>query len=73
MEETQKPKLLQELPEVDIVVTMGCGVQCPYLPCRERQDWGLEDPTGESDDAFYRVMDQIEEKIQKLKQQIQIK
>ncbi|MCH4193697.1 MAG: arsenate reductase ArsC [Butyrivibrio sp.] len=73
MEETQKPKLLQELPEVDIVVTMGCGVQCPYLPCRERQDWGLEDPTGESDDVFYRVMDQIEEKIQKLKQQIQIK
>ena len=73
MEETQKPKLLQELPEVDIVVTMGCGVQCPYLPCRERQDWGLEDPTGESDDAFYRVMDQIEEKIQKLKHQIQIK
>lgn len=73
MEETQRPKLLQELPEVDIVVTMGCGVQCPYLPCRERQDWGLEDPTGESDDAFYRVMDQIEEKIQKLKQQIQIK
>ena len=73
MEETQKPKLLQELPEVDIVVTMGCGVQCPYLPCRERQDWGLEDPTGESDDAFYRVMDPIEEKIQKLKQQIQIK
>lgn len=73
MEETQRPKLLQKLPEVDIVVTMGCGVQCPYLPCRERQDWGLEDPTGESDDAFYRVMDQIEEKIQKLKQQIQIK
>ena len=73
MEETQRPKLLQKLPEVDIVVTMGCGVQCPYLPCRGRQDWGLEDPTGESDDAFYRVMDQIEEKIQKLKQQIQIK
>ena len=73
MEETQKPKLIQELPEIDIVVTMGCGVQCPYLPCTERQDWGLEDPTGESDDVFYRVMDQIEEKIQKLKQQIQIK
>ena len=71
MEETQKPKLLQELPEVDIVVTMGCGVQCPYLPCRERQDWGLEDPTGKGDEAFGLVIDIIERNILALKASLQ--
>ena len=36
MEETQHSKLLSELPEIDIVVTMGCNVQCPMLPCSHR-------------------------------------
>jgi arsenate reductase len=40
MTANQYPKLLSELPPVDIVVTMGCGVQCPYLPCKQREDWG---------------------------------
>lgn len=46
MELTQRSKLITELPPVDIVVTMGCNVNCPHLPCRHREDWGLEDPTG---------------------------
>lgn len=50
MTEDQHPKLLSELPPVDIVVTMGCGVQCPYLPCKHREDWGLDDPTGKTED-----------------------
>lgn len=54
MEKTQYSKLLAELPSVDVVVTMGCGVQCPMLPCRRREDWGLEDPTGKEDAAFSR-------------------
>lgn len=43
MEETQHPKLLEDIPPVDIVITMGCNVECPYLPCRHREDWGLDD------------------------------
>ena len=59
----QHPKLLSELPLVDIVVTMGCGVQCPYLPCKHREDWGLDDPTGKAEDEFIRTAKIIEEKI----------
>ena len=42
-----RPKCLCELPtHVDWLVTMGCGVACPALPCTHREDWGLEDPMG---------------------------
>lgn len=40
MEETQSSKLLSELPQVDIVITMGCNVNCPVIPCKYREDWG---------------------------------
>ena len=70
MEATQYSKLLSELPEIDIAVTMGCNVHCPYLPCTHREDWGLEDPTGQSDEAFLLTMKCIEEKILNLKQRI---
>ena len=46
MEQTQHSKLLNELPAVDIVITMGCNVDCPYLPCQYREDWGLCEFTG---------------------------
>ena len=66
MELTQKSKLLEDIPQVDIVITMGCNVQCPYLPCKYREDWGLEDPSGKSDEEFIKTMRTIEEKIQQL-------
>jgi len=53
-----------------VVITMGCNVQCPYLPCRWREDWGLEDPTGKPDEAFYATMDAIEAKILALKERL---
>ncbi len=71
MEKTQYSKLLQELPPVDIVVTMGCNVQCPVIPCRHREDWGLNDPNGKNDEEFIMVIHTIEEKIKKLKAEIQ--
>ena len=71
MEENQYSKLLAELPPVDIVVTMGCNVQCPTLPCSLREDWGLEDPSGKDDGAFLAVIAQIEEKVLDLKRRIQ--
>jgi len=70
MNETQKSKLLTDIPEVDIVVTMGCNVNCPYLPCIHREDWGLEDPSGKSDDEFIKTAKIIEEKIINLKHRI---
>lgn len=70
MAAAQRPKMLSELPPVDVVVTMGCGVQCPCLPCRHREDWGLDDPTGKTEDDFSRTAAIIEEKINALKQRI---
>lgn len=70
MEETQYSKLLSELPTVDIVITMGCNVQCPALPCSYRENWGLDDPTGKSDDDFIKTIRLVEEKILALKSRL---
>lgn len=70
MEQTQHSKLLSKIPPVDIVITMGCNVSCPSLPCRYREDWGLDDPTGEGDDRFLEVIRSIEEKIFELKRRV---
>ena len=67
MEETQYSKLLSDIPEVDVVITMGCNVQCPFLPCSHREDWGLEDPSGKEDEAFLETIRLIEEKVLDLK------
>jgi len=66
MEQSQRPKLLDEIPSIDVVVTMGCNVECPYLPCKRREDWGLSDPTGQSDQEFLAVIRTIESKIAEL-------
>ncbi|MGL4607759.1 MAG: arsenate reductase ArsC [Eubacteriaceae bacterium] len=70
MEETQFSKLISDLPRVDIVITMGCNVSCPTLPCELREDWGLEDPSGKSDAAFIEVITTIEKKILNLRERI---
>lgn len=59
---TQRPKALDTLPSIDILITMGCGVTCPTLPARHREDWGLEDPTGQGDRAFIATIDAIIER-----------
>ena len=70
MERTQRSKLLEEIPPVDIVVTRGCNVQCPFLPCMHREDWGLDDPTGKSDVDFERTIKAIRSKIENLRERI---
>lgn len=70
MEQTQFSKLLTDIPPVDIVVTMGCNVACPNLPCRLREDWGIEDPTGQSDEVFIAVIRTIEQRILELKETV---
>ena len=70
MEATQYSKLLSDIPPVDVVVTMGCNVQCPFLPCSHREDWGLEDPSGKSDETFLETIRLIEEKIMDLRNRL---
>ena len=71
MEATQRSKLLEDIPPVDVVVTMGSNVNCPWLPCRHREDWGLDDPSGHPDEVFLSTMDAIEEKVLDLKHRIE--
>ena len=70
IEQTQYSKLLSDIPDVDVVITMGCNVQCPFLPCSHREDWGLEDPTGKQDEAFLETIRLIEGKILDLKERL---
>lgn len=70
MERVQYSKTLSEIPAVDVVITMGCNVQCPFLPCSLREDWGLDDPTGKSDDEFEAVIDAIETNIRQLRRRL---
>ena len=72
MEKTQKPKLIQAIPPVDEVITMGCNVVCPVLPFSYKiEDWGLEDPTGKGDEAFINVIREIEEKVIELIERVE--
>jgi len=66
IEKTQHSKLIDELPPIDVVITMGCNVVCPYLPSDYREDWGLDDPTGKSDEEFIAIIEKIEKKIKEL-------
>lgn len=71
MNETQTSKLIDDIPKVDVVITMGCNVDCPTLKCQHREDWGLDDPSGKEDSEFIMTLDLIEEKVEDLKHRIQ--
>ncbi|WP_434631983.1 arsenate reductase ArsC [Thermoanaerobacterium thermosaccharolyticum] len=64
---SHKPKLLDEIPsKVDILITMGCNVECPYIPCKLKEDWGLDDPDGKPLEEFRKTRDIIESKVKEL-------
>ena len=65
-----KSKLIDKIPEVDVVITMGCNVSCPWLPCNYREDWGLEDPSGKNEEEFVKTQEIIFNKIKSLKERI---
>ena len=67
MEKTQYPKLLPEIPNPDLVISMGCNVGCPFINRAFDDNWELEDPTGKSDEELMKVIKEIESKILKLK------
>ena len=70
LEKAQYSKLIDELPPIDIVVTMGCNVVCPYLSSEEKEDWGFDDPTGKSDEEFIVIINKIEKKIKELAERL---
>lgn len=69
MENTQYSKLVEDIPKVDIAISMGCDVECPYIGKSFDDNWNLMDPTGKDDDTFLQVIKEIEEKLMQLKQQ----
>ena len=70
MEKDQYSKLIQDIPEPDIVISMGCNVDCPFIGRPFDDNWGLDDPTGKSDEEYKIVIRQIEEKILSLKKSL---
>ena len=70
MNQTQKSKILYDIPKVDIAIKMGCNVVCPFFDSNHEEDWGLEDPTGKSDEEFIKAARLIEEKVKDLARRI---
>lgn len=68
--EGQHSKLASEIPRPDVVVRMGCTVQCPVVPALRTEDWGLPDPTGKPEEAYLDVMAKIEENVLRLKDEL---
>ncbi|MCL1803798.1 MAG: arsenate reductase ArsC [Eubacteriaceae bacterium] len=71
MEQSQYSKLLDSIPEADVIVYMGCDASCPNAKARYSEDWGLSDPTGKSDDDFMETISQIQAKILELKSKLE--
>jgi arsenate reductase len=61
----QKSKGFEELPykRFDIVVSMGCGEQCPWIPANKRIEWDIPDPKGKLIEYFRKVRDEIEKEV----------
>lgn len=70
MDVDQYSKLFSDILEADIVISMGCNVTCPYIPGKLNPNWGLEDPTGQSDEKFLEVIHAIDVNIHKLRDTI---
>ncbi len=66
----QNSKLITDIPDVDIAISMGCNVGCPFIGRAFDDNWGLDDPTGKSDDDFKTVIQRIEENIIELKKRL---
>ncbi len=65
------PKLLTDIPqEVDILITMGCNVVCPFVPAWHTEDWGLDDPSGGPKEGFEETREIVKKKVADLIERI---
>jgi arsenate reductase (thioredoxin) len=64
----EQPKVLtpDAVQAADVVVTMGCGDECPYFPGKRYEDWVLDDPAGQPLDVVRRVRDEIRRRVERL-------
>ncbi len=67
--ESRTPRALsrEDVEWADLVVTMGCGDRCPYVPGKEYVDWELDDPAGKGLDEVRRIRDEIERRVASLR------
>lgn len=70
MEQTQYSKLITDIPTPDVAISMGCNVGCPFIGRAFDDNWGLEDPTGKSDEEFIKIIQEIELKVLLLKNEL---
>lgn len=70
MEKMQYSKLISDIPEPDIAISMGCNVGCPFIGRPFDDNWGLEDPTGKPDEDFIHIIKEIENRILQLKSRL---
>ena len=70
--EGQYSKLIGDIPEPDIAISMGCNVGCPFIGRPFDDNWGLEDPTGKSDEEFRNVIREIEKNILLLRDSVRL-
>ncbi len=70
MERTQYSKLISDIPDPDIAISMGCDVGCPFIGRVFDDNWRLEDPTGKSDEQFVKTIKEIETHILQLKKEL---
>ncbi len=70
MEQTQYSKLISNIPDPDIAISMGCNVSCPFIGRNFDDNWQLEDPTGKSNEEFKIIIKKIEQNIIELKKTI---
>ena len=70
MEQTQYSKLIGEIPEPDLAISMGCNVECPFIGRPFDENWGLEDPTGKPDSEFEKIIAEIEKRVLELKERL---
>ena len=70
MEENQYSKLISDIPNPDIAISMGCNVGCPFIGRAFDENWGLEDPTGKTDEEFKKIIKAIENQILELRDRV---
>lgn len=71
MEQTQYSKLISDIPEPDIAISMGCNVSCPFIGRPFDDNWGLDDPTGKTDEDFIQIIKEIEAKMIQLRTELE--
>jgi protein-tyrosine-phosphatase len=70
--EFPKPWTVEVLRAADVVITMGCGDECPFYPGKRYEDWALDDPAGQEIEAVRPIRDEIRDRVADLLKRLEI-